>query len=64
MSDRSTPIPRNKHLWHQQPHSSDAMTIHLVPIDYVPEISSGTSSATDLTFTTHCRPIWELLSLS
>jgi hypothetical protein len=64
MSDRSTPIPRNKHLWHQRPHNSDAMTIHLVPTDYVREISSGTSSATDLTFTTRSRPIWELLSLS
>jgi hypothetical protein len=61
--DRSTPILRNKHLWHQRPHSSDATTIHLVPIDYVREISSGTSSATDLTFTTRRRPIWELLSL-
>jgi hypothetical protein len=39
MSDRSTPIPRNKHLWHQWPHNSDAMTIHLVPTDYVREIS-------------------------
>jgi hypothetical protein len=64
MSDRSTPIPRNKHLWHQRPHNSDAMTIHPVPTDYVREISSGTSSATDLTFTTRSRPIWELLSLS
>jgi hypothetical protein len=33
MSDRSTPILRNKHLWHQRPHSSDATTIHLVPTD-------------------------------
>jgi hypothetical protein len=64
MSDRSTPIPRNKHLWHQRPHSSDATTIHLVPTEYVCEISSGTSSAMDLAFTTHRRPIWELLSLS
>jgi hypothetical protein len=64
MPDRSTLIPRNKHLWHQRPHSSDATTIHLVPTDYVREISSGTLSATDLTFTTHRRPIWELLSLS
>jgi hypothetical protein len=64
MSDRSTPISCNKHLWHQQPHSSDAMTIHLMPTDYVHEISSGTSSATDSTFTTRHRPIRELLSLS
>jgi hypothetical protein len=64
MSDRSTPIPRNKHLWRQRPHSNDATTIHLVQTDYVREISSGTSSAIDLTFTTHHRPIWELLSLS
>jgi hypothetical protein len=42
MSDRSTPIPRNKHLWHQRAHSSDATTIHLVPTDYVHEMSSGT----------------------
>jgi hypothetical protein len=64
MSDRSTPIARNKHLWYQRPHSSDATTIHLVPTDYVREISSGTSSAMDLMFTTHRKPIWELLSLS
>jgi hypothetical protein len=35
--DRSMPTPRNKHLWHQRPHSSDATTIHLVPTDYVRE---------------------------
>jgi hypothetical protein len=64
MSDRSTPIPHNKHLWHQRPHNSDATTIHLVPTDYVREISSGSSSAMDLTFTTRRIPIWELLSLS
>jgi hypothetical protein len=64
MSDRSTPIPCNKHLWRQRPHNNDATTVHLVQIDYVREISSGTSSAMDLTFTTHHRPIWELLSLS
>jgi hypothetical protein len=64
MSDMSTPIPRNKHLWHQRPHSNDARMIHLVPTDYMREISSGTSSATDLTFTTHRRPIWEPLSPS
>jgi hypothetical protein len=64
MPDRSTPMPRNKHSWHQRPHSSDAKMIHLVPTDYVREISSGTSSATDLKFTTHRRPIWEPLSPS
>jgi hypothetical protein len=64
MSDRPTPIPRNKHLWHQRPHNSDTTTIHLVPTDYVREIFSGTLSTTDLTFTTHRRPIWELPSLS
>jgi hypothetical protein len=32
-SDRSTPIPRNKHLWHQRPHNNDAKMIHLVPTD-------------------------------
>jgi hypothetical protein len=36
----------------------------LVPTYYVREISSGTSSVTDLTFTTRRRPIWELLLLS
>jgi hypothetical protein len=39
MSDRST--PRNKHLWHQRPHSNDSKMIHLVPTDYAREISSG-----------------------
>jgi hypothetical protein len=48
----------------RQSHSSDAMMIHLVPTDYVCEISSWTSSATDLTFTTHRRPIWVPLSPS
>jgi hypothetical protein len=64
MLDRLTPTPGNKHLWHQLPHSSDANTIHLVPTDYVRKISLGTSSATDLKFTTHRRPIWEPLSPS
>jgi hypothetical protein len=64
MSDRSTPTSRNKHLWHQRPHNSDATMIHLMPTDYMREISSGTSSATDMTFTTRRRPTWELLSLS
>jgi hypothetical protein len=63
MSDKSTPTPRNKYLWHQRPHSSDATTIHLVPTDYVRKISSGTSSVTNMKFTTCRRPIWELLSL-
>jgi hypothetical protein len=63
MPDRSTPTPRNKYLWHQRPHSSDATTIHLVPTDYVRKISSGTSSVTNMKFTTCRRPIWELLSL-
>jgi hypothetical protein len=31
--DRSMPTPRNKHLWHRRPHSSDATMIHLVPTD-------------------------------
>jgi hypothetical protein len=64
MPDRSTPIPRNKHSWHQRPHSSDAKLIHLVPTDYVRGISSGTLSATDFKSTTHHRPIWEPLSPS
>jgi hypothetical protein len=54
-------MPRNKHSWDQLPHSSDAKMIHLVPTDCVREISPGTSSATDSKFTTHRRPIWELL---
>jgi hypothetical protein len=62
--DRSTPTPSNKHSWYQRPHSSDTTTIHLVPTDYVREISSGTSSATDMKSTTHRRPTWELPSLS
>jgi hypothetical protein len=57
-------MPGNKHLWHQLPHSSNAKTIHLVPTNYVRKISLGTSSATDLTFTTHSKPIWEPLSPS
>jgi hypothetical protein len=64
MPDRLTPMPGNKLLWHQLPHSNDDKTIHLVPTDYVREISSGISSATDSKFTTHRRPIWEPLSLS
>jgi hypothetical protein len=63
-SDRSTPIPRNKLLWHQRPHSSDATTIHLVPTNYVREIFSRTSSVIDMKSTTHRRPIREPLSLS
>jgi hypothetical protein len=63
MPDRTTPTPRNKHLWHQRPHSSDATTIHLVPTDYVHEISSGTLSVTDMKSTTRRRPIWALPSL-
>jgi hypothetical protein len=64
MSDRSTPIPRNKHLCYLRPHSNNTKMTHLVPTDYVREISSGISSVTDLKFTIHRRPIWELLSLS
>jgi hypothetical protein len=64
MPDRSTPMPCNRHSWHQRPHNSADKTIHLVPTDYVREISSGTSSATELKFTTHPRPIWEPLSPS
>jgi hypothetical protein len=63
MSDRSTLMPCNKDLWHQRPHINDTKMIHLVPTDYVCDISSGTSSVTDLKFTTHHRPTWELLSL-
>jgi hypothetical protein len=59
--DKPTPTPGNKHLWHQLPHSSDAKMIHLVPTDCMRETSSGTSSATDLKFTTHRKPTWEPL---
>jgi hypothetical protein len=62
--DMSMPTPRNKHLRHQQPHNSDATTIHLVPTDYVRDISSGTSSEMDMKSTTHRRPTWELPLLS
>jgi hypothetical protein len=62
MPDKPTPTPGNKHLWHQLPHSSDAKMIHLMPTDCVRETSSGTSSATDSKFTTHCKPTWEPLS--
>jgi hypothetical protein len=61
MSDRS--MPRNKHLWHQRPHSNDAKMIHLVLTDYAREISSRIWSVTDLKSTIYHRPIWELLSL-
>jgi hypothetical protein len=64
MSDRSTPISCIKHLWHQRPHSNNAKMIHLVLTDYARKISSGISSVTDLKFTIHHKPIWELLSLS
>jgi hypothetical protein len=37
--DRSTPIPSNKHSLYQQLHTSDGMTIHLEPTDYVRETS-------------------------
>jgi hypothetical protein len=61
MPDKPTPTSGNKHLWHQLPHSSDAMMIHLVPTYSVRETSSGTSSAMDSKFTTHRKPIWEPL---
>jgi hypothetical protein len=61
MRDRSTPTPGNKHLRHQLPLSSGATMTHLVPIDYVHETSSGTSSAMDLKFITRRKPTWEPL---
>jgi hypothetical protein len=64
-TDRSTPMSGNKYLSHQLLHSSDAKMMHLVPTDCAHEISSGTSSATDLKYTTHCKPTWgPLLPLS
>jgi hypothetical protein len=62
--DRSTTTSSNTLSWYQQLHSSDAATIHLEPTDYVREISSRTSSATDMKSTTHHIPTWELPLLS
>jgi hypothetical protein len=31
-------MPRNKHIWHQLPYSSDAKMIHLVPTNCVCEL--------------------------
>jgi hypothetical protein len=59
--DRSTPTSGNKHLRHQLPLSSGATITCLVPTDYVHETSLGTSSVTDLKFTTRRKPTWELL---
>jgi hypothetical protein len=39
MPDRSITTPGNKHLRHQLPLSSNATTINLALIDYVPETS-------------------------
>jgi hypothetical protein len=41
MSDRSTPMARNKPLWHQWPHSNDAKMIHLLPTDYAARSPQG-----------------------
>jgi hypothetical protein len=59
MPVKSAPTSDNKRLWHQLPHSSDVVMIHLVPIDCVPSL--GTSSATDSKFTTRRKPIWKPL---
>jgi hypothetical protein len=59
--DKPTLTPDNKHLWHQLPHDSDAKMMHLVPTDCVRETSSGTLSAADSNFTTHCKPTWKPL---
>jgi hypothetical protein len=61
MPDKSMPTPGNEKLRHQLLRSSDATTIHLVPIVCVRETSSGTSSAMDSKYTTRRRPTWELL---
>jgi hypothetical protein len=60
-SDKPTPMPGNKDLWHQPLHSSDAKRIYLVPTDYVHETSSGTSSAMDSKFTIRRKQTWEPL---
>jgi hypothetical protein len=58
---KSTPTSGNKHPWHQLPHSSDAMTIYLVPTGCVRETSSGTSSVMDSKFTIRRKQTWEPL---
>jgi hypothetical protein len=47
----------NKYLQHQLLLSNDAMTIHLMPTEYVQETSLGTSNATTLKSTTLRKPI-------
>jgi hypothetical protein len=54
--DRSMTMPDNKHLRHQLPLNSDATTINLAPIGYVPETSLGTLSVMDLKFITLFKP--------
>jgi hypothetical protein len=49
---KSTTMLGNKHLRHQLPLSSDAMTINIAPTEYVPETSSETLSVMALKFTT------------
>jgi hypothetical protein len=61
MPDKPTTTPVNKRLQHQLLLSSDATMINLTPTEYVQETSSGTSSATDLKFTTLHKPTWEPL---
>jgi hypothetical protein len=63
MPVKLTSTSGNKHPWHQLLRSNDAVMIHPVPTDFVHEISSGTSSATDTKFTTHRKPTWEPLLL-
>jgi hypothetical protein len=57
MSDKSMTTTVNKYLQDQPLLSSGAMTIHLVPTDYVQETSSGISNETSLKFTTLHKPI-------
>jgi hypothetical protein len=57
MSDKSMTTTVNKYLQDQPLLSSGAMTIHLVPTDYVQETSSGISNEMALKFTTLHKPI-------
>jgi hypothetical protein len=61
MPVKSMIMPGNKHLRHLLLRSSNAMTIHLVPIAYVQETSLGTLNVMTLKSTTRRKPTWELL---
>jgi hypothetical protein len=54
--DKPMTTPVNKYLRHQLPLSSDTMTIHLAPTDYMQETFSGTLNATASKSTTLHKP--------